>query len=131
MSERTRIFVFGSNRAGVHGAGSALAARRLHGAQLGVGEGRTGNSYALPTKDMRLRTLPLNDIRVHVANFVAYAEAHPELEFDVVAIGCGLAGYTPDDIAPMFEDAPPNINLPESFMTVLGFGKTEGSTGLA
>lgn len=111
-----RIFVFGSNLAGRHGAGSALAAYQMYGAELGVGVGRTGNSYAIPTKDAQLRVLPLATIAEHVADFIQYAVEHPELTFDVVAIGCGLAGYRASQIAPLFRDAPPNVILPMQFM---------------
>lgn len=113
-----RIFVFGSNLAGIHGAGSAKFAVSNYGASYGVGVGRTGMAYAIPTKDENLRTLPLVRIRGHVESFVRYAIAHPDVEFDVVAIGCGLAGYEPRDIAPMFHDAPENVHLPESFQNV-------------
>lgn len=107
-----RIFVFGSNLAGVHGAGSARAALRNHGAKWGIGEGRSGNAYGIPTKDRLLETRPLAQIATSVQTFLAYAKAHPELEFDVVKIGCGLAGYAEDQIAPMFAGAPGNVNLP-------------------
>lgn len=113
------IFVFGSNRAGRHGRGAALAALREHGAIYGIGEGHQGNAYAIPTKDHRLRTLPLTEIRLHVQNFLAYARAHDELRFQVTPIGCGLAGYHPQQIAPLFEGAPGNVALPPEFEQVL------------
>jgi hypothetical protein len=114
-----RIFVFGSNLAGIHGAGSALEAFRNHKAVRGVGIGPTGNAYAIPTKDQKFNVLPLTRIEGYVERFKAYAKAHPELAFDVVAIGCGLAGYTPEQIAPMFKDITTNVNLPPEFVTVL------------
>lgn len=114
------IFVFGSNLAGRHGKGAALTARIQHGAINGFGIGRVGNSYAIPTKDERIRTLSLERIHQYVHQFITYASTHPELEFNVTAIGCGLAGYQPSDIAPMFKSAPPNCSLPESFKSVLG-----------
>lgn len=114
------IFVFGSNLAGRHGKGAALYARQHHGAVYGVGEGRMGNSYALPTKDHFLRTLPLDYIERHsVHNFLAVARAHPELDFQLTPVGCGLAGYTPTEIAPMFRKAPENVMLPDEFKAVL------------
>lgn len=67
------IFVFGSNLAGRHGKGAALFARRNHGAIYGQGVGRQGNSYAIPTKDAKLRTLPLVTIHEHVGDFIVYA----------------------------------------------------------
>lgn len=102
------IFVFGSNLAGRHGKGAALTARQQYGAVYGVGEGRTGNAYALPTKDVQLRSLSLERIRSHVQEFIAYADKHPLEVFRVTRVGCGLAGHRDMDIAPMFLDAPAN-----------------------
>lgn len=110
------IFVFGSNLAGIHGAGSALHAKRFHGAVEGVGEGLTGAAYAIPTKSAKLNTLTLAQIALHVKRFLDYAREHPEMRFTVVAIGCGLAGYTPEQIAPMFRVAASNVTLPRDFM---------------
>lgn len=109
------IFVFGSNLAGRHGKGAALHARHEHGAVQGVGVGRTGNAYAIPTKDAALRTLPLSEISAYVLEFLRYAKAHPELPFQVTRVGCGLAGYTDSQIAPMFAGAPENCELPEGW----------------
>jgi hypothetical protein len=109
------VFVFGSNLAGRHGKGAALWAREHRGAIYGQGEGLQGNSYGIPTKDKRLKTLPLDAIATHVATFVGFARAHPDMIFQLTPIGCGLAGYTPPQIAPMFEDAPKNVILPEEF----------------
>lgn len=109
------IFVFGSNLAGRHGAGSALEAARNHGAVNGKGWGLYGDSYAIPTKGFRLEVLPLSMIDHFVRAFVRFAVDHPQHTFNVVAIGCGLAGYRPDQIAPFFEDAPANVNLPWEF----------------
>lgn len=106
------IFVFGSNLGGRHGAGAALEARRKHGAIYGVGTGRQGNAYAIPTKDIGLATLPLASIRGFVEGFIVYARGHPELQFLVTRVGCGLAGYRDSDIAPFFAGAPSNCALP-------------------
>lgn len=106
------IFVFGSNLAGVHGAGAALCAAREYGAIRGQGVGPQGNSYAIPTKDENIETLPLERIKPFVLQFLDYARIHKELRFEVTRIGCGLAGYTDNDIYPMFEDAPENCELP-------------------
>ena len=108
-----KIFVFGSNLAGRHGKGAALCARRHHGAEYGVGVGRTGNSYAIPTKDRNLKPLPLSTIGAFVRNFLEYAALHPELTFEVTRVGCGLAGYLDSDIAPFFKNAPRNCELPD------------------
>lgn len=109
------IFVFGSNLRGAHGAGAALFAREHYGAELGVGIGRTGDSYAIPTKDENIRTLPLHRIKPFVLDFIQYARDNPDLTFAVTRIGCGLAGYEDDDISPMFETAPDNCFLPEEW----------------
>ena len=109
------IFVFGSNLAGRHGKGAALFARKTHGAVYGVGVGRTGNAYAIPTKNVRLMTLPLPCIEAYVAEFLDYARGNPEIEFQVTKIGCGLAGYSEKQISPMFVHAPVNCHLPEGW----------------
>lgn len=109
------IFVFGSNLAGRHGAGAAKHALEHHGAEYGNGWGRQGNSWAIPTKDSTLRTLPLHMIQAFVNSFLNYARRNPELRFFVTRIGCGLAGYKDSDIAPMFKDAPPNCQLPDGW----------------
>ena len=106
------IFVFGSNLAGYHGAGAALFALKSHHAVYGVGEGIQGDSYAIPTKDRRLKQLSLDEIRKYVGNFLAFAAANNEMIFTVTRIGCGLARYTDNDIAPMFKGAPLNCTLP-------------------
>jgi hypothetical protein len=113
------IFVFGSNLAGRHGKGAALYARNHFGAVTGVGKGPTGQAYAIPTKDERLEVLPLREIGLYVAAFLAWADENPKLEFRVTPVGCGLAGYTPAQIAPLFKDPPANVILPPEFTTVL------------
>lgn len=114
-SDLRPIFVFGSNLAGIHGAGAALYARQHYGAVLGVGVGPTGHAYAIPTKDQRLRTLSLGAIAPHVSDFIAHAVARPRMLFQVTAIGCGLAGYKVPDIAPLFARAPENCLLAPDF----------------
>lgn len=114
------IFVFGSNRAGIHGAGAAKTARDVYGAELGMGEGKFGKSYALPTKDRDLKTLSILTVQLHVRKFIAYAKSRRgRYEFFITRVGCGLAGYSDADIAPMF--APPlgNCNYPESWLPYL------------
>lgn len=118
-----RIFVFGSNLAGRHGKGSALEAVRNHGAKYGVGAGQCGNSYAIPTKDTRLNVLPISTIKMYVDRFLMHATVTPECHFDVVEIGCGLAGYKPEEIAPLFERATINVHLSERFERILGWKK--------
>lgn len=109
------IFVFGSNLAGRHGAGSAYHALIKYGAEYGVGIGRTGDAYAIPTKDHNIQTLPLKNIKVYVDGFIKYANDHPELKFQVTKIGCGLARLKEEDIKPMFKLAPENCNLPDNW----------------
>lgn len=105
------IFVFGSNLAGRHGKGAALEARKRWGAEPWTGIGRTGNAYAIPTKGFTLSPLPLGVIQTYVQDFLRYAEAHPELQFYVTRVGCGLAGYTEAQIRPMFHGAPANCQF--------------------
>lgn len=112
------IFVFGSNLSGWHGAGAARQAFENFGAEYHVGVGRTGQCYAIPTKDENIKTMRLVDINNYVYHFLEYARMHPQLTFLVTAIGCGLAGYKPHQIAPMFKDAPNNVVLPEEFKNV-------------
>lgn len=118
MEKQTRnreIFVFGSNLAGRHGSGSARFAMDHHGAEYGVGIGLTGNSYAIPTKDSQIKTLPLANIREYVKDFIQFAKDHPEMEFKIVKVGCGLAGYDDEDIAPMFRGSPENCIFHEDW----------------
>lgn len=103
------IFVFGSNLSGIHGAGAAKYAELHRGAKRGVGIGRTGQAYAIPTKDAQIRhTLPLGIIKPHVEGFIQYAKFKSNMLFQVTCIGCGLAGLEHWEIAPMFEAAPKN-----------------------
>lgn len=113
------IFVFGSNLSGIHGAGAAKFAHEVHGAQIGVGEGLTGNSYALPTCDYDIVPLPLASIKQHVERFLLSARANPGLQYQVTRVGCGLAGYTDAQIAPMFVNAPDNVWLPSAWIRAL------------
>jgi len=115
LNDGKHIFVFGSNLAGRHGAGAALTAHKHWGAQLNVGMGRTGMAYALPTKDRNIKTRPLIEVGWAVDAFIDYARYHPELTFLVTAVGCGLAGFTPYQIAPMFKGYPSNCVMPNEF----------------
>lgn len=113
------IFVFGSNLMGVHGRGAARTARTVYGATLGIGSGRTGRAYAIPTKDRKLQPLPLNDIERHVLRFIAFAADHSDTAFYVTPIGTGLAGYTHAEIAPLFKSAPDNCYFIEDWRPYL------------
>lgn len=114
--QENEVFVFGSNLAGMHGGGAARIARLRFGAVMGNGVGMQGRSYAIPTMQGGTET-----IRPYVNDFIAYAKEHPELTFLVTPIGCGIAGFEPEDIAPLFELASnvENIWLPKSFWEVL------------
>lgn len=105
------IFVFGSNIQGMHGGGAARYANKNFGAEWGVGEGLTGRTYALPTMEGKA------SMKQAVEHFTSCAKEHPELTFLVTAIGCGIAGYTPEEVAPLFKDAAQleNVYLPQLF----------------
>jgi len=110
------IFVFGSNLAGTHGGGAARLAYDKFGAIWGKGVGLQGKSYAIPTMQGGTET-----IRSYVDEFIMFAQLHPKMKFLVTAIGCGIAGFNPKDIAPLFRDAveTENIFMPKSFWSVL------------
>ena len=114
-----KIFVFGSNLAGRHGAGAAKYARQHYGAIYGQGIGLQGDSYAIPTKDHNIETLPLSEIKRYVDMFLAFARSNPKLEFQLTRIGCGLAGYKDEQIAPMFVGLPRNVIVPEEWVYYL------------
>lgn len=122
-----QVFVFGSNLAGRHGAGAALLARQRFGAVTGRGTGLMGRCYGIATKDRHLNTLPLEAIGTGISLFQGFAMASPEVNYLVTEIGCGLAGYSPEQIAPLFflsdyvtkpEQIPVNISLPARFWAV-------------
>lgn len=96
------IFVFGSNMAGRHGKGAALEAVKYWGAEYGNGSGLQGNSYAIPTKDANLKTLPLKTITSYIAEFIEFASGNPSMRFLVTPVGSGLAGHHRGDIADIF-----------------------------
>ncbi len=102
-------FVFGSNEAGRHGKGAALTAKNCFGAIYGQGYGEQGRSYALATKDASLRSLSLDEIAENVRVFLQHAINHPHKQFAVSRIGCGLAGYKDEQIAPLFKGHSQNI----------------------
>jgi hypothetical protein len=111
----TDIFVFGSNLAGIHGAGAARFAVQRHGAIYGQGIGLQGRSYGIPTKDERIETRGLVEIERDVIEFLAFARSRPDLTFYVTPIGCGLAGYKRPQIRPMFDGMPPNCRFAETW----------------
>ncbi len=106
------IFVFGSNLAGSHGGGAALLAHQKFGAVWGVGAGLSGQTYGIPTMHGGLEK-----IKPYVDQFILFAKMHPELKFLVTEIGCGIAGFTVEEIAPLFKSAITlqNVYLPKRF----------------
>ena len=106
------IFVFGSNLRGMHGGGAARIAHQKFGAIMGQGVGLQGQCYAIPTMQGGVET-----IRPYVDEFLAFAKEHPELTFLVTRIGCGIAGFTDEEISPLFAQAHEieNVVLPEGW----------------
>ena len=110
------IFVFGSNLAGMHGGGAAWIAYERFGAIMGQGVGLQGQSYAIPTMQGGVET-----IKPYVDEFIEFASKHPEYKFLVTKIGCGIAGFRVEEIAPLFAEAidMDNVILPEDFVEVI------------
>ncbi|MBQ8958136.1 MAG: hypothetical protein IJ057_06495 [Bacteroidales bacterium] len=110
------IFVFGSNLQGLHGGGAAHIAFQRFGAVMGQGVGLQGRSYAIPTMQG-----DANTILPYVEEFITFAKQHHEMTFLVTKIGCGIAGFTPREIAPLFAGAVDveNIHLPQDFWNEL------------
>ena len=117
------VFVFGSNSEGNHLGGAARAAKEKFGAVWGIGEGLQGQSYAIPTMEGLKNMIPA------IERFTSFAKQHQELKFYVTAIGCGIAGYLPEEVAPHFIQAAsfPNVFLPLSFWKVINAGEKEAS----
>ena len=110
------IFVFGSNLVGAHGGGAARIAVEDFGAIWGQGVGLQGQCYAIPTMQGGVET-----IKPYVDEFIEFAKQHKDLFFYVTRIGCGIAGFSDEEIAPLFKDAKglDNVALPESFVLIL------------
>lgn len=127
ISTGDMIFVFGSNVGGIHGAGAAKVAYEKHGAVWGQGRGKFGQSYAIPTRAIiyalhnrvKFNTLLFDQLRANVNAFIQYAKDYPELKFQVTQIGCGYAGYKPEQIAPLFKDAPSNCYFDTAWASYL------------
>ena len=111
--EPGEVFVFGSNGSGAHGGGAALFAYNRFGAVWGQAEGMQGQSYGIDTMS------GLRVFQEQAGRFVDFAREHPELRFMLTEVGCGIAGYTPDDVAAFFAGAPDNVVLPPSFAAIL------------
>ena len=110
------VFVFGSNLAGMHLGGAAKTAVKRFGAVMGQGVGMQGQSYAIPTMQGGVET-----IKPYVDNFIALAREWDQTTFYVTRIGCGIAGFSDEEIAPLFAEAMDhyNVRLPESFVKVI------------
>ena len=119
--KKNQVFVFGSNEAGIHGAGAAKLAAQKFGAISGVGYGLQGQSFGIPTKDLFIRTLPLDKVEFYIYSFLTEVMEYPDTEFLVTKIGCGLAGYSEPQIANLFKGKfiPENVTLPESFFNII------------
>ena len=109
------VFVFGSNLAGQHGGGAASTALQYFGAMQGVGRGWSGQSYAIPTMNEHLQQMPLSQIQHYIDDFKIYTKNHQKMTYFVTSVGCGIAGYTTEEIAPMFKGISQNVILPNSF----------------
>jgi hypothetical protein len=120
--EAHQIFVFGSNRQGIHGAGAAKTAMRF-GAEYGNAQGIQGQTYAIVTKDLQsgTRSVPLPEIEAQIRQMIDYARSHPNQEFLVTRIGCGLGGYRDNEMAVLWagKSIPENVRLPQSFIEVI------------
>lgn len=120
VNDGNTIFVFGSNRAGIHGAGAAKEALENWGAYWGIGTGRMGQSYGIPTKDEKVESEPLDKIEYFIKEiFLPFAAKKSDLTFFVTRVGCGLAGYSDEQIAPFFKGATMNCNFPEQWKPYL------------
>lgn len=110
------IFVFGSNIRGIHAGGAARLAYKKFGAKMGEGDGPTGRCYAIPTMEGGV-----DYVRGYVGKFIEYAREHTEEKFLVTRIGCGIAGFTDSEIAPLFASvmSMPNVLLPQEFVEIL------------
>jgi hypothetical protein len=109
------IFVFGSNLGGRHAGGAARLAAERFGAEEGVGEGLTGQSYAFPTLTTSFEMVSPRALEASRDRFFATARAHPEKTFLLTKVGCGIAGFSEDQIRPLFQNAPENVVLPEGW----------------
>ena len=119
--EDNQVFVFGSNEGGRHGKGAAKTALKW-GAKYGQAEGLQGKTYGIPTVNSSIsNNLSVDKIKIYVDRFVLFAKARQDLHFLVTEIGCGLAGMSHKQIAPLFKDTKSieNISLPRKFIKVL------------
>lgn len=114
--DENEIFVFGSNLAGMHGGGAAKIAYASFGAVWGEGVGLYGKTYAIPTMHGGLDV-----IKPYVDDFIEFARTHPEMKFLVTRVGCGIAGFRDEEMAPLFKKAAEleNVYLPEVWWVII------------
>jgi len=127
------IFVFGSNELGLHGGGAARVAHEKFGARYdhkggpGQGFGPQGDSFGIPTCSKPTGQpgfeIAFEKVSYYVQCFILYAQQHPELDFQVTKVGCGLAGWTNEQIAPLFTIAPDNCQFDTEWKPILGENK--------
>lgn len=141
-SRLDQVFVFGSNLMGDHAGGAAKFARQHRGAMHAIGQGfmeawrsaplgnASGKCYALPTMAKIGVPLTLEDVKSAVTLFKVFAYVREDLEFFVTPVGCGIAGFRHEDIAPMFADAPMNCVLPQEWQSILDTPKIVTSVKL-
>ena len=126
--KENEIFVFGSNKQARHGKGAALTARNKFGAIYGQSQGLQGQSYAIITKELRKEYQPvsLQEVKEGVDTFIQFAKDNKHLTFYVVELGCNLAYFTVEQIAPLFKPTMrlKNVYLPERFLENLQTGFT-------
>lgn len=113
------MYVFASNLMGTHGVGTARVALLRHGAQRGIGEGPCGGSYAIPTHARPRILMDFGSIKSFVYRFIEYAQAHPEITFEVTRIGCAIGQYTESEMAALFAQSPNNCILPREWARIL------------
>lgn len=103
------VFVFGSNLEGHHAGGAARVAYEKFGAKWGKGVGIQGQSYAIPTMG------GLEQLKVYAKDFIEYAETHPDKTFYLTKVGCGIAGFSEEEVRPTFKYAPSNVIKPKGW----------------
>ena len=123
LPKGTEIFVFGSNEAGIHGAGAARYAMDKLGAEYGIGLGYSGTTFAIPTKGFKIEPISFEIVSRYIRSFICLIAMRPEWNFKVTRIGCGLAGFTDEQIAPLFKDCPDNCSFDEAWKPWLGESK--------
>lgn len=119
--EDNEIFVFGSNESGIHGAGAARFAYDNFGAFYEQGFGLMGQSFGIPTKDWFITKLNIQVVKFYVDRFIDFVKKSKQYTFYITKIGCGLAGFTEEEIAPLFSELidDKNVYLPVEFITII------------